>query len=72
MSKISMAANAPATDCKTVVVATTPNCRPEFIRLPKAWPMSNNWAALPATPPKPFLDHARGDLVTMPAFESFS
>jgi hypothetical protein len=35
MSKISMAANAPATDCKTVVVAATPNCRPEFIRLPK-------------------------------------
>ena len=35
MSKISMAANAPATDCKTVVVAATPNCLPEFIRLPK-------------------------------------
>ena len=35
MSKISMTANAPATDCKTVVVAATPNCRPEFIRLPK-------------------------------------
>jgi hypothetical protein len=35
MSKISMAANAPATDFKTVVVAATPNCRPEFIRLPK-------------------------------------
>jgi hypothetical protein len=35
MSKISMAANAPATDCKTVAVAATPNCRPEFIRLPK-------------------------------------
>ena len=34
MSKISMAANAPATDCKTVVVAATPS-RPEFIRLPK-------------------------------------
>ena len=34
MSKISMAANAPATDCKTVVVAATPNCLPEFIRLP--------------------------------------
>ena len=33
MSKISMAANAPATDCKTVVVAATPS-RPEFIRLP--------------------------------------
>jgi len=34
MSKISMAANAPATDCKTVVVAASPNCRPEFVRLP--------------------------------------
>ena len=29
-------------------------------------------AALPAPLAKPFLDHARGDLVTMPAFESFS
>jgi predicted DNA-binding transcriptional regulator AlpA len=29
-----MAANAPATDCKTVVVAASPNCRPEFVRLP--------------------------------------
>ena len=35
MSKISMAANAPATDCKTVAVAATPHCRPEFIRVPK-------------------------------------
>jgi len=35
MSKISMAANAPATDIKTVAVAATPHCRPEFIRLPK-------------------------------------
>ena len=34
MTKISMAANAPATDCKTVAVPATPHCRPEFIRLP--------------------------------------
>jgi hypothetical protein len=35
MSKISMAANAPATDFEPVGVAATPNCRPEFVRLPK-------------------------------------
>jgi hypothetical protein len=35
MSKISMAANAPATDFEPVGVAAVPNFRPEFVRLPK-------------------------------------
>jgi hypothetical protein len=35
MSKISMAANALATDFEPVGVAVVPNSRPEFVRLPK-------------------------------------